>query len=410
MDRKIVVRNRQSAQGFLKWAVVDAKTKEVIRDSGDGWIPNLILNNGMNSVYTRFWADCFTNAVAGTGTTPTSVDSGATNASQSGTTITADGSFFASGDVGNVVKFDSGEEALITAFVGATQVTVSNSATVGSGPFVMYNTNQTGLAGELKRTQTYLTGTPNCQTTSATGQIQMRRTYDFTAEVGTVNYTEIGFAWATGGANTTFSRILLPSLVQVLSGQQLRVVYELRVSYAPLTPQPVSAIINGWPLSPATDTDGDQCIAAIGLAQVNTNGSTTALDNATYANEPCFTNQSGAFFTTLYGFLTNSSAAVTDAAASAPDRTGSAGASKQIMTKAAYVTDSFYVDKSCAWPVGEGNRADFRSMGYGISGTNVEPYQANRYGHVLLFDQAQTKPNTHTLTLTWRTTWSRTLS
>jgi hypothetical protein len=409
MSRKILVQKNQSAQGFLKWAVVDAKTKEVIRDSGPDWIPNLILNNGMNEVYNRYWCNLFTWAIAGLGTTPTSVDSNTTNAAQSGTTVTADASFFGAGDVGNIIKWDSGEEAMITAFIGATQVTVANSATVPSGTFVMYNTNQTGLISESKRTSTYLTGSPNCQTTSVTGQLQCRRTYDFTAETGTVNFTEIGFGWASGGANTTFSRILLPSPVQVLNGQQLRVVYELRISYAPLTPQPVSAIINGWPLAPATNTDGDQCIASIGLSSINSNGSTVAFDGATYANEPAYLSD-GSLFTTLYGFLTNSSAAVANAAAAQPDRTGSAGATKRIMTKAAYTTNSFLVDKSAQWPVGEGNRADFRSMGYGVSAVNVEPYQSGRYGHVLLFDEAQTKPNTHTLTLTWRTTWSRTLS
>jgi hypothetical protein len=35
--------------------------------------------------------------------------------------------FFGSGDVGNVIKFDSGEEAMITAFVSATQVTVGTA-------------------------------------------------------------------------------------------------------------------------------------------------------------------------------------------------------------------------------------------------------------------------------------------
>jgi hypothetical protein len=408
MSRKILLKKNQSAQGFLKWAVVDAKTKEVIRDSGPDWIPNLILNNGLNEVYNRYWCNLFTYAIAGTGTTPTSVDSDTTNASQSGTTVTADASFFSSLDVGNVIKWDSSEEAFITAFVSATQVTVSASATVASGPFVMYNTNQTGLVNEQKRTTTYLTGAPNCQTTQTGTEFQNRRTYDFTAETGTVNYTEIGFGWASGGANTTFSRILLGGPIEVLNGQQLRVVYELRVSYTPLTPQPKSAVINGWPISPATGTDGDECIALPGLSAINSNGSTTSGDSAIYANEPSYLTD-GSFFTTLYGWLSNATTAVGNAG-TAPDRTGSAGASKKIMTKAAYVTNQFYVDKTASWLVGEGNRTDWRGMGYGISATNVEPYQANRYGHVFLFDEAQTKPNTHTLTLTWRTTWSRTLS
>lgn len=410
MSRKIITTN-QSARGYLKWAVVDAKTKEVIRDSGPDWIPNLILNIGMNSVYSRYWVQNMAYAIAGTGTTPTSVDSATTTASQSGTTVTSSAGFFGSGDVGNVVKWDSGEEALITAFVSSTQVTVSTSATVASGEFTMYNTNQTGLSVEQKRTNTYLTGSGNCGTTQVSNQYQHRLTYDFTAEVGTVNYTEIGFSWAASGSNTTFARILLPDPIPVLAGQQLRVVYELRVTVTPTTPQPKNAIINGWPISPATDTQGDECTQLYGMAGVSTTGGINNQDTATWCGEPSFTSD-GLFFTgaTLAFFLSTSATAITGAGTS-PDRTGTSPATKSA-TKAAYVTNSFYVDKSCTFLVGEANRADWRSMGYGLAQGNISanPYQANRTAFVLVFDQAQTKPNTHTLTLTFRTTWSRTLS
>jgi hypothetical protein len=43
-------------------------------------------------------------------------------------------------------------------------------------------------------------------------------------------------------------------------------------------------------------------------------------------------------------------------------------------------------------------------MGYGLSQGNISanPYQANRTAFVFVFDQNQTKPNTHTLTLTFQ--------
>lgn len=412
MSREILFQRNQSAQGFLKWAVVNAATKEVIRDSGEEWIPNLILNTGLNEVYNRKWCDLFLYAIAGTGTTPTSEDSGAVNASQSGTTVTADASFFDSGDVGNVIKWDSGEEALITAYTSDTQVTVSASQTVASGPFTKYNTNQTGLINELKRTNTYLTGSPNCMTTLTSSQVQARRTYDFTAESGTVNYTEVGFSWTNTGASTTFSRILLPAPVQVLSGQQLRVVYELRISYGPTTPQAKEAIVNGWPLAPATTTDGDECVQMPGLSAVSTTGATTIVDSGRYGNEPGLLGDSSQSVS-LYGFISDSATAI-NSAGSAPNREGSGrevGSFFKSMTKAAYVTNSFYVDKSCTFAVGEANRTDFRSMGYGMASPNTTfPMDANRTAFVFVFDEGQTKPNTHTLTLTWRTTWSRTLS
>jgi hypothetical protein len=405
MNREIVINRKQSAQGFMKWAVVDSATGEVVRDSGPDWIPNLILNNGLNGIYSRYWADSFLYAIAGLGTTPTSVDSDTTNASQSGTTVTADASFFGSGDVGNMIKWDSGEEARITAFTSATSVTVANSATVGSGPFVMYNTNQTQLSNEVKRTNTYLTGSPNCMSTDTGTQVQLRRTYDFSVETGTVNYTEIGFSWTNTGANTTFSRILLPAPVQVLSGQQLRIVYELRISYAPTTPQSGSATINGWPISPATGTAGQYCIQMTGLALVSTTGATTVTNTG---NEPSFISDSNSGLS-CYMFLSTNSTAI-NSAGSAPNRAGTNPALK-VLAKAAYTTNSYVVDKSGTYAVGEANSTGWRSMGYGASSpNNTFPYDTNRTNFVFLFDEAQTKPNTHTLTMTWRTTWSRTLS
>jgi hypothetical protein len=66
---------QQAASGRLKWQVVDGATGEVVRDSGPDWIKNLILNAGMDEVAVKTWVDCFQYAIAGTGVTPTSVDS-----------------------------------------------------------------------------------------------------------------------------------------------------------------------------------------------------------------------------------------------------------------------------------------------------------------------------------------------
>jgi hypothetical protein len=272
----------------LKWAVIDAVTKKVVRDSGPDWIPNLILNNGMTRIYTDYWVNAVTYAIAGTGTTPTSVDSGATTAAQSGTNITSSGSFFGSGDVGNTVKFTSGEEALITAFNSATSVTVSNSATVPSTTFVMYNTNQTGLINEQKRTNTYLTGSGNCGTTQVVNQFQNRRTYDFTAETGTVNYTEIGFGWAVSGANTTFlahsAPVAHPGAQRPAAPRCLRASSLGRPNYA--------AAQNSHHQRLA-DLTGDhsgrrRMRAGLRTGGLNTNGAMQANDTAPWCNEPSF--------------------------------------------------------------------------------------------------------------------------
>jgi hypothetical protein len=108
-------------------------------------------------------------------------------------------------------------------------------------------------------------------------------------------------------------------------------------------------------------------------------------------------------------FLSTNSTVI-NGAGSAPQRTGTSPAIK-ILAKAAYTTNSYTVDKSGTYTVGEANSTGWRSMGYGASAPNVTfPYDVNRTNFVFVFDEAQTKPNTHTLTMTWRTTWSRTLS
>src|SRR5574337_1884283 len=110
--------------------------------------------------------------------------------------------------------------------------------------------DQTQLSSQQKRTNTYLTGSPYCSTVLATNVLKLRRTYDFTAEVGTVNYAEIALGWSNTGATNIFSRILLASVVPVNSGQQLRVTYELQITITPLAPYTRSVVINSWPVAP----------------------------------------------------------------------------------------------------------------------------------------------------------------
>lgn len=408
----MVIGQKQSARGFVKWAVVDAETQAVIRDSGPDWIPNLILNVGMNQVYNMRWCDLFLYAIAGTGTAPTSFSSGVTTAVQSTTAVTCSGGSFTFGpaDVGNVIKWTSGESALITAYNNVNSVTVDNSQTVPSATFVMYVTSQTGLINELKRTNTYLTGAPNCQSSFVGNELQSRRTYDFSAEGGTVNYTEVGFSWAASGASTTFSRILLPSPVQVLTGQQLRLVYELRVTIGPTAPVSKDAIVNGWPISPATGTHGSEQAQCWGLSAVNSSGATTFVDVSLYGNEPGVINDPGGTgLGNAYMFISTSAAALASIG-SATQRTG-VNPGFKILTKASYITNSFYCDKSGTFTVGEANGTLWRSIGTGYAApNNTFPYDSNKTAIAFIFDEAQTKPNTHTLTLTWRTTWSRTLS
>src|SRR5689334_5175565 len=100
--------------GRVKLQVIDDDGN--VLDEGP-WVNNLMLNQGMDNINEVFYADLFLYAAIGTAILATVLDSGATECDQATTTVTADGAIFVSGDVGNVIKWDSGEEATITAFI-----------------------------------------------------------------------------------------------------------------------------------------------------------------------------------------------------------------------------------------------------------------------------------------------------
>ena len=244
-----------------------------------------------------------------------------------------------------------------------------------------------------------MTGTPYCGTTITGNVIAMRRTYDFTAEVGTVNYTEIAVGWSNTGLTSIFSRILLSVPVTVTAGQQLRVTYQLQVTVLPSTSFSKTAIINGWPVAPAVSTTGVEAVQYIGLSQVNTSGATTNIDSGLYASEPAQTGTIGVFL----------SPDATAPAAFGSSVSRSVGYAMNGATVAGYIAGTYYVDKSTTFPVGSGNGSAWRSMGFGAHNPNLW-FAWNSTTMVFVFNEAQTKLNTHTLTLTWRFTWSRVLS
>lgn len=219
------------------------------------WQKNLILDQGMDYYATNTWANMMNYCVAGTGTTPTK-DLLDGTASQTGTTVTLSGSTYTltSGDVGKWVGWATGEQAKITAFISSTSVTVDRSQTVGSGTATLYRANQTGLATEVKRTNTYPTytytdGRGSSATFAASSNVlTLRRTYDFSAEVGSVNYTEIGLSPIATVASNIFTRILLAGTVTVASGQQLRITYEISITVSDTTrPSQTLTSSTGWP-------------------------------------------------------------------------------------------------------------------------------------------------------------------
>ena len=403
-----IAAQHQSAKGRVRWQVIDAATQQVVREASD-WNRNMILNIGMDSVAARSWVANMTYCVAGTGTTPTSSQSGATTAAQSGSTVDLSGGSFqfdAGSDVGNVIVWTTGEQAQISGVNSISQAVVSNSATVGSNQFTLYRTNQTGLTTEVKRTHSYLTGVGYCGTTIVGSTFQHRRTYDFTVESQQHFYAEVGLSDTGSAGPNLFSRILLDAPVEVDVGQQLRIVYELHVTVGPTAPVSRNAVINGWPVAPSAGTAGTECLQMYGMAIVLTSGSEYNTNSTLAANEPSALTL-GSIST--YAYLSADNRAIATWGAT-PSRVGGAS---HVMTMGAYVAGAYQVDKSATFAVGEANAANWIAMGYGVnldnSFNNLDPAGTGCQS-VFLFNEMQTKTNTHTLTLTWRWTWSRDFS
>jgi len=102
------------------------------------------------------------------------------------------------------------------------------------------------------RSNSYLAGDPNTgvRYDLSTGVIYLRKTYDAESEVSNQNINEVGF-FTSATLGVMFSRIVLPSTVTVLTGQQLRLTYELQVTIGPIAPTSAAPVITGW------TTDGD---------------------------------------------------------------------------------------------------------------------------------------------------------
>jgi hypothetical protein len=211
---------------------------------------NLILENGMTAIATNVVTSLFTYCAIGSGTTPTEQTSGSITATTSGTTCTSNTAFFNSGMVGQLIYFPgTSQSATITAYTNDQNVTLNATLGISSGlVFDIFAINQTGLADEIQRTNTYLTGSGNCGTTYSGGVYTHQRTYDFAIETGTVVYNEVGFSSASSaGANLNMRGIFSTAPITLVAGQQLRVIYYVLVTVTPISPRARVVPISGWP-------------------------------------------------------------------------------------------------------------------------------------------------------------------
>lgn len=402
--------------GRYKVMVLDARTKRVKRQDRH-WHSNLIMNNGMNKIASTLLCNCFTYAIAGTGTT-----TGDRVSSLLGTTATGDvaGNVTLSGgtltfnlvapswDMGNIIKWNNtGFEGRITTLTDGTHAVISPLPSAPqSGNFVIYRTNFNTLVTEVVRTNTYVAASPYCGTTLIGNTLVHQRSWDFPAEVTTKNYTEMGVGWSgtlndTGDSlgGTVFARFLLHGVTTVNAGEQLRLVYQLRVVLDPYTDTAKTAAITGWPVAPSTLLTGVEKMQLLGLSSISAVGATTNYDTGYYVNEPSHLANANAWLST--------DATANTAFGSCVNRVaGQVGYGA--VTSPSYTLHSYSVIKEITFGAGSGNSTSIRSMGMGYNGGGNQPARYNTVSFV--FTEPQTKTVAYTLSMQWYNTWRRVLS
>lgn len=230
---------------------------------------------------------------------------------------------------------------------------------------------QTGLGTEVVRTKNLL-GSKSVTDDNSTRTRTISRTYDFPAESVNRNYAELGLSHTETVANNLSTRALISGgTVTVLVGQQARVAYAISVTLgANVVSTPTST--TGWTAG-LQGTSGfyalhglEDCYFSGGAAYVSDLNLSTA--------------------DTIPTFGTDFNPGVNGGCSSSGFET--------------YVTGS-YTSKRWAWWDITAGIGTWRSLF--IPTNNID----TDLGWLWVFDNAQTKDNRHTLTITWSMSFGR---
>lgn len=422
----------QTIEGYYRVSIVDGQTNEIIWEQPE-LKKNLILNQGLDQVYSSYYSELMRFAVAGIGTRQNYLDPAGSMLSQTGTTITliptgsggglnhlteSYGQYTNAVSVGDIIQYATGSGGVTEVTVtGVSDLTASVNTSLTISPsqsFTIWKTSQTGLQNEARRAggasgtdqitgTSWLVGTGNCGYTDTSDGRILYRTYDFQTQSIAATYTEIGVGWSsTTGSATVFSRVVLPSSVYVDVGQRLRVFYQMVITLSPTSSvSRPNVSISGWPVSPATNTHASESIQVVNMSNINS--STGNTDSTGVSLEPASSGADCSFFIShVSSSLQPFGTAVT--------RTGtSPTAAFASSTKNAYTNGSYTCDKSATIPAAAWNGTNIASMGFG-DGSPGTPVSSTTQAFCILFEQTQSKANTQTLSLGYRWTWGRTLS
>lgn len=256
---------------------------------------------------------------------------------------------------------------------------------------------QYSLQQEVAASNTYFTGLlpapfgfSGCGSSGVSGSgVLMRRTFDFSPEVGNQLYTEIGWSPSAGG--NLFSRVIATSGgltgVTVLEGQSIRVIYELEVYLGP-SGQVSSNPVTGW------NSSGTMGIQMFGLSAVNPVGASTFFDAGSGANEPSY----GA-----RGFISDNADPLAPLGEDVNRST--ANTYESSLTIFPYTSSTYTRRKRFFIPASSGVFSGYRSVGIGQSGVGANAANNNTFVHV--FDEPVYKELDYILNLNFFYSWGR---
>lgn len=260
---------------------------------------------------------------------------------------------------------------------------------------------QTTLVAQLKSSNSYFSGSGANGTVNdtVTGSATHKRTYEFTAETGAVSYNEIGIGVLSTG--DLFSRVVLPSTLNLIAGDNLRVVYQLTISIPQvITPSAVSLTTTGW------DATGQLKVVGTFANIFGTMDSLGAFSGGLVSR--ALSGRGGTSFGTNNNFNLLSTAAFPAVNAALWPLTVVSAQAAQVYSIATYTAGSFIRDMTYTVPPASpvSSITNVRSV-YWTGSPNAFVSSAQSAGLMLLLNADQPKSNEYRLSFTYRFTWAR---
>jgi hypothetical protein len=240
-----------TAQGRIKIAVHDARSKKKIRESG--WENNLFLDYGMVNINS--FAQNMNFCKVGGGTNPNSYASGGVQFTQSGNTVVCatGGNFFTSAMVGGILKYGftgtAGAEQYITAVTGSPTGGLYPSCTVSGPGMTMGVTVGTVWMVQQTALQTWLQTSTGVQAGAdpvfSGGNATLTRVCVFPIPSTSITVNEVAYSQNANADGTCNGRITLGTSWVVTTAQFLVVTVQIVYAYSPNSPQPVTGLGTG---------------------------------------------------------------------------------------------------------------------------------------------------------------------